>query len=252
MSEWNPEKYLQFQSQRTQPAIDLANRVRNCNPKTVADIGCGPGNSTAILQKVFPNAEIYGIDNSETMLAKARAAHSDIPFLLGSADNLHDRYDLLFSNACLQWLPAHEVLIPKLISNLTTHGTLAVQMPNSQEEPLSRIIREVAAEAEWDFSNVCFAKNDVLSTEAYYEILSSCTSCFEIWETAYYHILPSHQSLIEWVRSTRLRPYLEVLTPAQQAEFESRILERAKKAYPLTASGEVIFRFNRLFFTANP
>lgn len=122
MTEWNPEKYLLFQKQRTQPAIDLANRVRDCNPKTVADIGCGPGNSTAILQQVFPYAEICGIDNSETMLAKARAAHSDIPFLFGSADNLSARYDLLFSNACLQWLPAHETLIPKLLSNLTAHA----------------------------------------------------------------------------------------------------------------------------------
>lgn len=252
MTEWNPEKYLLFQKQRTQPAIDLANRVRDCNPKTVADIGCGPGNSTAILQQVFPYAEICGIDNSETMLAKARAAHSDIPFLFGSADNLPARYDLLFSNACLQWLPAHETLIPKLLSNLTAHGTLAVQMPKSQEEPPFRIIREVAADAEWDFSNVYFSKNDVLSCEAYYKILSSCTSRFEIWETAYYHILPSHQSLIEWLRSTRLRPYLDVLNPAQQAEFESRILEKVKEAYSLTANGEVIFRFNRLFFTANP
>ena len=88
MSEWNPEKYLQFQKQRTQPAIDLANRVRDCNPQTVADIGCGPGNSTAILKSVFPKAVICGIDNSETMLEKARAAHSDIAFQLGSADNL--------------------------------------------------------------------------------------------------------------------------------------------------------------------
>lgn len=251
MSEWNPEKYLQFQKQRTQPAIDLANRVRECDPKTVADIGCGPGNSTAILKSVFPKAEICGIDNSETMLSKARAAHSDIPFLLGSADNLTGCYDLLFSNACLQWVPAHETLIPYLMSHLTAHGTLAVQMPKSQQEPLFQIIRTVAAESEWDFSRVYFEQNDVLSTEAYYEILSACADRFEMWETAYSHILPSHQALIEWVRGTRLRPYLEVLTPAEQVEFENRILQKAKEAYPQTEHGEVIFKFNRFFFTAS-
>ena len=250
MSEWNPEIYLQFQKQRTQPAIDLANRVRDCNPKTVADIGCGPGNSTAILKAVFPHAELCGIDNSEAMLSKARAAHSDIAFQLGSADNLTGRYDLLFSNACLQWLPAHETLIPKLMSNLTEHGTLAVQMPKSQQEPLFRIIRAVAAESEWDFSRVHFEQNDVLSSEAYYKILSSCADRFEMWETAYYHIMPSHQALLEWVRSTRLRPYLDVLNSEEQTEFENRILQKVQKAYPLTKHGEVIFKFNRFFFTA--
>ena len=251
MSEWNPEKYLQFQKQRPQPAIDLANRVRDCNPQTVADIGCGPGNSTAILKSVFPKAVICGIDNSETMLEKARTAHNDIAFQLGSADNLIGKYDLLFSNACLQWLPAHETLLPNLMSHLTENGTLAVQMPKSQQKPLFQIIREVAAESEWDFSCVHFEQNDVLPTEAYYGILSACASRFEMWETAYYHIMPSHQALIEWVRSTRLRPYLDVLTVAEQAAFEHRILQKVKEAYPKRQHGEVIFKFNRFFFTAH-
>lgn len=250
MSEWNPEKYLLFQKQRTQPTVDLANRIRDCRPQTVADIGCGPGNSTEILKAVFPNAKICGIDNSEAMLAKARAAHSDIVFQLGSADNLRNSYDLLFSNACLQWLPAHETLLPNLMSHLNDGGTLAVQMPKSQQEPLFQIIRTVAAESKRDFSQVHFEQHDILSPDAYYTILSACTRRFEIWESTYYHILPSHQSMIEWVRSTRLRPYLDVLSPAEQAEFENRILQKAKEAYPLTEHGEVIFKFNRYFFVA--
>ena len=46
MSEWDAEQYLKFQKQRTQPAIDLANRVKQYCPKRIVDIGCGPGNST--------------------------------------------------------------------------------------------------------------------------------------------------------------------------------------------------------------
>lgn len=75
MSDWNPEKYLLFQKQRTQPAIDLANRVRDCAPRTIVDIGCGPGNSTAVLREVFPQAEILGIDNSPSMIERAKAKH---------------------------------------------------------------------------------------------------------------------------------------------------------------------------------
>ena len=80
MSDWNPEKYLLFKNQRTQPALDLANRVRSCQAKTVVDIGCGPGNSTAVLKDVFPQAKILGIDNSANMISKAKAQHSGLDF----------------------------------------------------------------------------------------------------------------------------------------------------------------------------
>lgn len=47
MFSWNSEQYLRFKGERTQPAVDLANRI-TINPNTVIDIGCGPGNSTGL------------------------------------------------------------------------------------------------------------------------------------------------------------------------------------------------------------
>lgn len=250
MSEWNPEKYLIFQRQRTQPAIDLAKRVQGCGAKSIVDIGCGPGNSTAVLQDTFPGAKILGIDSSEAMIAKAREKHSDIDFEVRSAEDLVGNYDLLFSNACFQWIPDHAVLIPRLMQHLTDAGVLAVQMPMNLNEPLYRIIREVAANSVWNFENVCFEKNDTLSPEEYFDILSACSSSFEMWETVYYHAMPSHEHLIEWVRATRLRPYLDVLNEEQKKEFEGEILAKVRAAYSFTASGEVILKFRRFFFVA--
>ena len=112
------------------------------------------------------------------------------------------------------------------------------------------MIREVAAEPGWNFENVCFETNDTLSTEAYFDILSSCSASFELWETVYYHAMPSHEHLIEWVRSTRLRPYLDVLNEEQKSEFEQELLSKVRHAYPFTASGEVVLKFRRFFFTA--
>ena len=139
MSDWNPKKYLLFKKQRTQPAIDLANRVRDCGAETAADIGCGPGNSTAVLRDVFPHAKILGIDSSANMIRKAKETHSGLDFAVCSAEDLTGSYDLLFSNACLQWIPHHETLIPQLMEKLTEHGVLAVQMPMNFNEPLVKI-----------------------------------------------------------------------------------------------------------------
>lgn len=250
MSDWNPEKYLLFKKQRTQPATDLANRVLDCEPKTVVDIGCGPGNSTAVLKSVFPNADILGIDSSENMINKASAEHKDLHFEVCDAESLDGKYDLLFSNACLQWIPDHKKLIPGLMEKLCEGGALAVQMPMNQQEPLFRIIRDVAAKEKWNFESVHFEQNDTLTPEEYFDILSQCSSSFQIWETVYYHALPSHRHLIEWVSSTRLRPYLDALDGKQKEEFENEILAKTKAAYPITASGEVVLKFRRFFFVA--
>lgn len=251
MSDWNPEKYLLFQKQRTQPAIDLANRVRDCAPRIIVDIGCGPGNSTAVLREVFPQAEILGIDSSPSMIDRAKAKHGDLNFSLCSAEDLDGVYDLLFSNACLQWIPNHEVFLPRLMEKLTDQGVLAVQMPMNREEPLYQIIRAVATESKWDFQKVHFETNDTLAPEEYFDILSACARSFEQWEVVYYHALPSHEHLIDWVRETRLRPYLAVLDDGQKQQFEGEILVRVKAAYRPTSSGEIILKFRRFFFVAH-
>lgn len=251
MADWNPEKYLLFQKQRTQPAIDLAMRISGLRPAVIADIGCGPGNSTAVLRSVFPGAEtVLGLDYSVQMIEKARQLHPGLRFEVCPAEGITGSYDLLFSNACLQWVPGHRTLLPQLMSHLREGGVLAVQMPANQEEPLYRVIREVAADSRWGFSGRVTETNGLLPPDAYFDILSGCQVRFEMWETVYYHVLPSHAHLLQWVRETRLRPYLAVLGEAEKDAFEQEILTRAKPFYPLTGSGEVVFRFKRFFFTA--
>lgn len=140
MAEWNSGLYRKFENQRTQPARDLAERIKGTNPHTVLDIGCGPGNSTAVLKAVFPCAQITGIDNSENMIQRAKSEYPDIQFELCDVHAILGRYDVLFSNACLQWVPEHRTLIPELMSKLNDGGILAVQMPMNGDEPLYKII----------------------------------------------------------------------------------------------------------------
>lgn len=250
MADWNPSQYLKFKSQRTQPAIDLAKRIIDRNPEKIIDIGCGPGNSTSVLKNLFFKADVCGIDSSENMIEKAKAAYPDIDFMLCDARNISSGYDLIFSNACLQWLPDHKNLIPEFMGKLNDGGVLAVQLPMNSDEPLFRIIKAVAENPKWGFRDICFETNKTLAPNEYFDILSECSDDFNIWETVYYHDMPSHESLIEWVKSTRLKPYLEELDDENKLLFLNEILEDVKEAYHINKNGEIILRFRRFFFTA--
>ena len=250
MADWNSSQYLKFKNQRTQPAVDLAMRMINRKPKKIADIGCGPGNSTSVLKSVFPESYIIGIDNSPNMIEKARNLHPDMEFGLCGALELEGTYDMLFSNACLQWIPDHETLIPALMNKLNDGGVLAVQIPMNGEEPLFQLIKETAAEPKWGLEKVKLQPNETLTPLAYFDILADCSTSFEIWETKYYHCLEDHKALVEWVKGTRLRPYLDFLGETRGNEFEHEIVEGAKKIYPIRKNGGVILGFRRFFFTA--
>ena len=250
MADWSPTQYLKFKNERTQPALDLAMRVKDLPIKTIADIGCGPGNSTQVLSLLFPHADILGIDHSESMIEKARKENPCIRFELCDASSLKGKYDLLFSNACLQWIPDHETLIPVLMDKLKEGGVLAVQVPMNGEEPLFRLIEEIVGEPKWNFPEGAGQTNGTLTPLEYYDILAKCASSFDIWETKYHHTLPNHRALVEFVKGSRLRPYLAILGDEKGRELEAEISERAKALYPVMADGKVALGFRRFFFTA--
>ncbi len=254
MKDWNSNQYLKFKKERTQPSIDLADRIDIDKPKRIIDIGCGPGNSTAVLKEKYPNAYILGVDFSSNMIEKARSEHPDIDFMLFDAskdfDKLEGKFDIVFSNACIQWIPEHKKLISNMMSILNKGGIMAVQTPCQYEMPINAIVAQVICSEKWKDTFSTQRKFHNLTDTEYFDLLSDLSDDFSMWKTIYYHQLPSQESILEWYKSTGLKPYLEQLNDDEKAEFEKDILIKIKEKYPVQANGKVIFPFNRLFFTA--
>ncbi len=252
MSDWNSNQYMKFREERTQPSTDLINRLSRHKPQKILDLGCGPGNSTRKLAEKFPAADILGIDSSEDMLKKARRDHPDLSFkCLRVPDeicNLKD-FDLIFSNACIHWIPNHKALIPALFDKLSQRGTLAVQIPYIQKAPFYRLLNELVGTCEW--KNLSVIHNFYnLYPEEYYDILSELSSDFNIWETTYYHTVNSNNDVIEWYKGSGLRPYLDMLSENEKPRFLADLSEIISENFPIRENGKIILKMPRLFFTA--
>lgn len=252
MNNWNANQYLKFKKERTQPAIDLTKRIEMQNPKEIIDIGCGPGNSTKVLSDIFPDSFVTGADNSPEMLKAASKTYPELNFIMLDAaselENIQKKYDIVFSNACIQWIPDHDILLKNMMDMLNDGGTLAVQVPMNFEQPIHKIIRHTAESEKWSSKIMHMRVFHTLDVSGYHSILSQISSDFTIWETIYMHRMESHQSIIEWYRGTGMRPYLSQLSDDDKAEFENDILSEIKKQYIPEENGEIIFKFSRLFF----
>lgn len=251
MFQWNSEQYTKFEKERTQPSIDLINRL-DIQPKTVLDIGCGPGNSTNQLYERFPDANILGIDNSDNMLCKARNSYPKLRFvncfIPDELDRL-DSFDLIFSNACLHWIPEHSSLYGRLMSCLNEGGVLAVQMPLVQYAPFYKILNELVAEKKWESLRSIQNFHNLLPDDTY-DALAAVSDNIEMWDTTYYHIVDSHQAVIDWYKGSGLRPYLETLNDANRDDFLSELYERIAQAMPIQNNGKLLLKMPRLFFIA--
>lgn len=253
MSDWDSGQYMKFASERTQPSIDLINRIGHLSPEKIIDLGCGPGNSTAALKNKFKNSDILGVDASDDMLAKAEKSYPDIKFkkclLPGGLAGEENKYGLVFSNACIQWIPQQEELFKRVRDALTDGGVFACQIPLVQRAPFYHTLNELTFSGRWEFLNDTDTFHN-LKPEEYYEVLSRNFESFNMWETVYYHFVPSVEGVIEWYSGSGLRPYLDRLSENEKEEFLNDLRVRLKENYTVQSDSRVILKMPRLFFTA--
>lgn len=254
MTTWNPSLYLQYGNQRTQPAIDLTSRIASEQPRDIIDLGCGTGNSTAILKSRWPDATVSGLDSSPDMLAKARESDATISWLQADLDHWQppQAFDIIFSNAAFQWVADIEAVLTRLFNGLSKQGVLAFQVPNNTRSPFYKEMIAMAESPQWrDYLDSVKTTLTYKDASYYYDLLNDRSSQLFIWETEYFQVMEGAEGIIEWASSTSLSPYLQAL-PSEDAQmaYKEELLERYRNAYPAMNSGKVLFPFNRQFVIA--
>jgi len=250
---WNPGQYLKFGDQRLRPALELLARIDLENPKRVCDLGCGPGNVTPYLKARWPQSQISGLDSSANMLAKAAASDPAVTWLKADiADWAADQpYDLIYSNAALQWLGDHDSLFPRLLKQLAPGGVLAVQMPRNFDAPSHTGMREAALSGPWSEALRPHLRFDpVARPEHYWDILTQAGAEVDIWEVDYLQVLQGEDAVVQWTLGTALKPLLDALEEPWRGQFLEDYRRRMAEAYPRRPGGETLFPFRRLFMVA--
>jgi len=252
---WDPGQYRRFADERARPFFDLVARIGTDAPRSVVDLGCGPGDLTVDLARRWPAAAIVGIDSSAEMIAAAHRGEKR-PFVSFAVADLRDwqpdaRVDVLVCNAVLQWVPGHLGLLPRWVSWLSGGGWLAFQLPGNFDQPPHAVLREMAASPRWrSLIGEAELTRQAGDLTGYLDVLAGAGCQVDAWETTYLHILHGEDPVVEWVKGTALRPVLAVLDDAETAELLAEYRDRMRRAYPPHSFGTVL-PFRRVFVVAH-
>jgi trans-aconitate 2-methyltransferase len=253
---WNAARYEKFKDERSRPFFDLLALVEPRPTMRVVDLGCGTGELTREMHRRLAADETLGIDSSPAMLEKAAAfaapvvegtpapgprspddasrrtafAGDGVTFARGDIADFTDAagFDLVFSNAALQWLPDHEHLFARVAALVRPGGQLAVQMPANHDHPSHVVAAEVAREDEFRAAlGGHERKSPVMAPEAYATLLHRLGfRAQHVRLQVYAHELASRDDVVEWVRGTLLTDYQKRLAPAAFERFLARYRER--------------------------
>jgi len=274
---WDPGTYLRFGDERGRPFFDLLSRVQEDEPGFVVDLGCGPGNLTAVLAKRWPGARVLGVDSSPEMIEAARAeagAADAVAAEAGAAQaaapgagavpagRLEFRLanirtwqpeqpvDVITCNAVLQWIPGHQELLTSWVRWLTPGGWLAFQLPGNFDRPSHTILRDLASAPRWKpLLGGATLNRQAGEPGGYLALLAGAGCEVDAWETTYLHVLHGEDAVVDWYRGSGLRPVLAALTPALAEDFLAEYRDRIRVAYPAAPYGTVL-PFRRVFVVA--
>ncbi len=252
MATWDPDSYLRFDTERSRPFAELVDRVRATDPRTVVDLGCGPGALTATLAGRWPHASIVGIDSSPEMIAAAsQHAGPRVRFEAGDVATWApaEPVDVIVSNATLQWVPGHRDRFAAWVDALVPGGWFAFQVPGNFDEPSHRLLADLAADSRFAAATAGVEQPAAEDASTYLADLSRLGCQVDAWETTYLHVLAGPDPVLSWISGTGARPVLQALSPEQRAVFEHEYAALLRTAYPPQPFGTVL-PFRRVFVVA--
>ena len=257
MADWDPELYNRFLRYRAEPVAHIMSRLELADNEVIVDLGCGSGEHTIELARHSAHGSARGIDGSPAMIEAARklldAQPEDlkrrVSFELLDAPKFRaDRaFTLIFSNAAFQWIPDQRALFSACLEALQPGGRIVVQVPANETETAKVELGRLAREEPWRamlsgreraFREDPPSRYAAMLAELGYDRID----CYHL---TFHHPMKSPVDVVEWYRSTGLRPFLDAIPKNRHDEFLGLLNARLNSAYG--TDGPMTFDFKRLF-----
>ena len=250
---WSAAQYVKFEDERTRPVHDLVARIPNAVVVGAADIGCGPGNSTEVLRERYPRRADRRprlFSRHDRGGAQAASRHRFRGRRHSANGARKQPFDVILANAVLQWIPGHETLIPgahrQAQARRRARGANAGQSRRAvaSADGRDRKRRALGGEAQGRRQAPRRAPS---SPDWYFRLLRAHAPHVDVWRTTYFHPLAGAPAIVEWLKGTGLRPFLDPLDESEREAFLARYEAAIAEAYPAEADGTVLLPFPRLF-----
>jgi trans-aconitate 2-methyltransferase len=113
-------------------------------------------------------------------------------------------------------------------------------------------MEQVASQGPWraQFTTKNPKRDPLPPPAAYFERLAPKSKRVDVWHTIYNHPMANADAVVEWMKGTGLRPYLDAAGPQHAEAFIAAYRARISALYASMADGRVLFRFPRLFVVA--
>ena len=223
MNDWSARQYLKFEDDRTRPSRDLLAQVPLDRAERVFDLGCGPGNSTELLNERFPDAEVIGVDSSADMLRQARERLPRPPVRAGRADDLEPA-------------GAHRSVVrqcgvsvgagPSGGAGAAAQGAAAGRRPRRadagqhQRAGARADARGGGARTVRRSPGTGTRHRGALPTPGTTTICCVRSPAISTSGTLYYnHVMAGPQAIVEWFKGSALRPFLDALDATAREVF---------------------------------
>ncbi|MDX6188680.1 methyltransferase domain-containing protein [Flavobacterium sp. Fl-318] len=248
---WDPNKYNEFKEDRYKPFGDLTSHIVDKPNLKVIDLGCGTGELTQKLSNQLTDPVVLGIDSSAEMLAKA--PHQENiqfrQFSISEQLEQETKWDLIFSNAALQWVDHHEELFTKIISRIKSGGQLVIQMPQQTENVLNKILLDLVQEEPYaSYLNHWTRPSPVLTLDQYAKILfDNGGQNLVLYQKVYPLISTQQDSFFDFISGSALTVYQERLKDQEFQELSNEFKKRINLYFPAVPS---IYAFKRLLMYA--
>jgi len=250
--DWDGSKYATISDLQAEVGKTLINSIRFQPHYKILDIGCGVGNLTIELASQCNQGFVLGIDGSSSMIDQAKTQATDtsnIEFRVLEAEHIQflRKFDVVFSNSALHWIPKSEKILLAIRKALKLGGRIGLQFPSlNDHHPLIYYTRQVIKSLEleeyyhdWEFPWFVTSAKDykiLLQSSGYQNVVVK-----EMQNTFKFGMASQVYNFFE---SVGLELYLNPLGAEQKQRFKQKLLQKIEQS---NLGKGIILHFERLF-----